>query len=837
MGEVYRARDERLKRDVAIKVLPASFSTDPDRLRRFEQEAQAAGALNHPNILAVYDTGAHEGSPYIVSELLEGETLRSRLAGGAFTPRRAVGHGLQIAQGLAAAHEKNIVHRDLKPENIFVTSDGRVKILDFGLAKLTQPDPGVGAETNLPTATAGTEPGVVLGTLGYMSPEQVRGKPTDARSDIFSFGAILYEMLLGHRAFRGETAADTMSAILTKEPPDLSETNRKIPESLDRIVRHCLEKNPEARFHSASDIAFDLEAISGSSGAGIAAPVAGRRARLRPWPFLLVATSIAALAAGMLLDRTLRKPQPATYRQLSFRRGLVGGARFSPEGNSIIYSAAWGGDPFRIFSVRPESPESSPLSLPDAWLFAVSRSGELAIGLRPTFGRPATLARVPISGGAPREVLNDVAQADWTPDGTELAVVHVVGGKHRLEFPIGRVLYESRGWISDMRFSPRGDLVAIADHPVVGDVPGSVVVVDRSGRARTLSAGWYDLLNLCWSPSGDEVWFSATASGVRERLWAVTLSGKRRPVAEAPGALGLRAISPSGQVLLNQGSYRESIVGVPRGETAERDFSWLDFSVPVDLSEDGKTLLFEEWGEGGGSNGAVYLRRFDGSPPVRLGEGLALALSPDSQWVLTQSYAEPPRLVLLPTGAGQPRPLATAGEMRYQELGGFLPGGKRIVFLASEPGHGKRLYVQDLDGGNPRAFTADGMLGARHDLGHRVSPDGKSVAALDSSERVRLFPFDGAESRLVPDIEPLEYPLRWNEVGQLLYVLKLDGAVGRVSRVDVSTGKRELWKELRPDPAGLIANNTSLVLTADGKTYFCGYQRRLGELYLVEGLK
>src|SRR5713101_8328137 len=272
MGEVYRARDERLKRDVAIKVLPASFSTDPDRLRRFEQEAQAAGALNHPNILAVYDTGAYEGSPYIVSELLEGETLRSRLAGGAFTPRRAIGHGLQIAQGLAAAHEKNIVHRDLKPENIFVTSDGRVKILDFGLAKLTQPDPGVGAETNLPTATAGTEPGVVLGTLGYMSPEQVRGKPTDARSDIFSFGAILYEMLLGHRAFRGDTAADTISAILTKEPPDLSETNRKVPESLDRIVRHCLEKNPEARFHSASDIAFDLEAISGSSGAGIAAP-------------------------------------------------------------------------------------------------------------------------------------------------------------------------------------------------------------------------------------------------------------------------------------------------------------------------------------------------------------------------------------------------------------------------------------------------------------------------------------------------------------------------------------------------------------------------------------
>ncbi len=265
MGEVYRAKDPRLGRDVAIKVLPASFSDEQERLRRFEQEARAAGLLNHPNITAVYDVGLQDGAPYVVSELLEGETLRNRLAGGAFTPRRAIGHALQIAQGLAAAHEKGIVHRDLKPENIFVTSDGRVKILDFGLAKLTQAEKAHASQTNLPTVTPGTEAGMVLGTLGYMSPEQVRGKPADARSDIFSFGAILYEMLSGRRAFHADTAADTISAILTRDPPDLSETNRRIPEALDRIVRHCLEKSPEARFHSASDIAFDLEAISGTS--------------------------------------------------------------------------------------------------------------------------------------------------------------------------------------------------------------------------------------------------------------------------------------------------------------------------------------------------------------------------------------------------------------------------------------------------------------------------------------------------------------------------------------------------------------------------------------------
>ena len=279
MGEVYRARDERLKREVAIKVLAASFSTDPDRLRRFEQEAQAAGALNHPNITAVYDIGRHEGAPYVVQELLEGETLRSRLAGETFSPRRAIGYALQIAHGLAAAHEKGIVHRDLKPENVFVTKDGRVKILDFGLAKLV-PMPGEGAapDSHLPTTAGDTEPGVVLGTLGYMAPEQVRGKPADPRSDIFSFGAILYEMLSGERAFRGDSAADTMSAILTRDPPDLSATNRSIPPGLDRVVRHCLEKSPEERFQSARDLAFGLESLSdvgGPATAGKAVPAVG----------------------------------------------------------------------------------------------------------------------------------------------------------------------------------------------------------------------------------------------------------------------------------------------------------------------------------------------------------------------------------------------------------------------------------------------------------------------------------------------------------------------------------------------------------------------------------
>jgi serine/threonine-protein kinase len=297
MGEVYRAKDPRLGREVAVKVLPASFSSDPDRMRRFEQEARAAGILNHPNITAVYDVGTLDGSPYVVSELLEGETLRSRLAGGALAPRRAIDYAIQIAHGLAAAHEKGIVHRDLKPENLFVTKDGRVKILDFGLAKLTRREE-VGRETDLPTTAAGTEPGIVLGTLGYMSPEQVRGKPADARSDIFSFGAILYEMLSGKRAFHGDSAADTMSAILMKEPEELSASNRNLPPGLDRIVRHCLEKNPEARFHSTHDLAFDLEALSDATSPAL---VSGPPTAVRPAWIISGAVVLAALLAAALL--------------------------------------------------------------------------------------------------------------------------------------------------------------------------------------------------------------------------------------------------------------------------------------------------------------------------------------------------------------------------------------------------------------------------------------------------------------------------------------------------------------------------------------------------------
>jgi eukaryotic-like serine/threonine-protein kinase len=324
MGEVYRARDPRLQREVAVKVLPASFASDTERLRRFELEARAAAALNHPNILAVYDIGTQDGTPYIVSELLEGETLRERLRGGPSPIRKAMDYAQQIARGLAAAHDKGIVHRDLKPENIFITHDGRVKILDFGLAKLTRPEPGLDGQTQSINSDAGT----VLGTVGYMSPEQVRGTPADARSDLFSFGAILYEMLSGKRAFQGETMADTMSAILHNEPPELTETNLAMPPTLERLVRHCPEKKAAERFQSARDVAFDLDTLisasSTSKSGAEAVQTKDRAADSRRKLFRLagmLALAVALVGLGGWLERRKSASPPPGYQQITFVPG------------------------------------------------------------------------------------------------------------------------------------------------------------------------------------------------------------------------------------------------------------------------------------------------------------------------------------------------------------------------------------------------------------------------------------------------------------------------------------------------------------------------------------
>jgi eukaryotic-like serine/threonine-protein kinase len=832
MGEVYRAKDPRLGREVAIKVLPASFSQDADRLKRFEQEARAAGVLNHPNITAVYDIGTHEGAPYVVSELLEGETLRSRLAGGALPPRRATDYAVQIAHGLAAAHEKGIVHRDLKPENLFVTKDGRVKILDFGLAKLVHPEERA-SQTELPTAT---EPGIVMGTIGYMSPEQVRGQPADVRSDIFAFGAILYEMLSGQRAFSGASTADTMSAILMKEPPDLSVTNQAISPGLERIVGHCLEKNPGERFHSAHDVAFDLETLSGIStpAARPSAFPASRTRRL--WP-AAAALGFAA-AIGILAYVSGRKagvrPLPS-FTQLTFRRGYIHEARFAPDGQAIVYSAAWEGQPAQIFVGRPGSAEATLLSPADASLLAVSPSGKMAVALRPkptSFAFEGTLAEAPLAGGAPRELLEDVEWADWSPDGKSLAIARYVGGQSRLEFPTGKSLYQTAGFITHPRVSPAGDLVGFLDHPSQGDDGGSVAVVDGAGRKKTLSDGWRSAFGLSWAPRGREIWFTATRSGGNRSLWAVSLDGRERLLAKAPGILTLQDVASDGRVLLNHDFVRLGILALAPGETKERDLSWFDWSLTRDLSADGKTLLFDESGQGGGTNYSIYVRKTDGSPAVRLGDGAAFALSPDGKWAAAVLPGPSPRpLELLPTGPGEPRRLS--GDSINHTWTKFFADGRRILFAGNEPKHGLRLYVQDLSGGPPRPVSPEGVRG----FPITVSPDGKWTSATGPDGQAWLYPVEGGQSVKVSGLEPGETVIQWTPDGRSLYVRNLSSVPARISRVERETGRRELWKELMPsDSAGLLKIFGSY-FSADGRSYAYTYGRNLSDLYLVEGVK
>ena len=842
MGEVYRARDPRLNRDVALRVLPESFAADADRLRRFEQEARAAGSLNHPNIIAVHDLGSHDGATYVVSELLEGETLRGRLASGALAPRRAVDYALQIAHGLAAAHEKGIVHRDLKPENLFLTEDGRVKILDFGLAKLVLPEAEADTQTSIPTVSRGTEPGVVMGTVGYMSPEQVKGMAADARSDIFSFGAILYEMLSGRRAFRGDSAVETMSAILKEDPPDLSESNRSLPPGLERLVRHCLEKSPVQRFQSARDLAYDLEALSTASGAATTAPASASRGRMIFWPAIALLALVVGAIGGSVAVARLRPARPATYRQVTFRRGLSYPARFAPDGHTVIYSARWNGEEPRIYSVRPESPESSPLDLPPALLASVSRAGELAIlldaGESATSSSPyMTLARVPLSGGAPREVLRDVDCADWSPDGKDLAVSHRVEGQSRVEYPIGKVVYTTKGDIDDLRVSPDGRLLAVTDHPTHGDTPGLIVLIDPSGAPRTVTGGWYDVGTLVWAPDGREIWFSASKTGNRRSLWAVSLGGRVRPVAQVPGSLNVYDLSPSGEALVYSSTYRSTIVEQSLEGNSERDRSWLDFSTPIDVSSDNRTLAFEEWGEGGGANGnySVYLRHLDGGQPVRLGEGLGLALSPDGRWILTRLYGPPPRLVLLPTGAGPVTPIPGEGIL-YEEWGGWLPDGKHVLFGGREANGPSRIYLQDLVGGKPRPISGEVAPGEQFNL--PISPDGTLVAWRDVDGAIRLFPVDGGDARLAAGTTKGEVPIRWSSDGRTLFVGRTAGVVLKVTRVDPFSGKREAWKDLVPsDPAGVQPYNYSVVISGDGKSFFLYLPRHIGELYIASGLR
>jgi serine/threonine protein kinase len=829
MGEVFRARDERLGRDVALKLIRPSSSGNPDHLRRFEFEARAAAALNHPNIVAVYDIGSHDGSPFIVCELLEGNTLRTSLAGGALPVRVAADYALQIVQGLIAAHDHRIVHRDLKPENLFVTSDGRVKILDFGVAKLqSAPE-----ETERPVEelTTVTKSGAMIGTVAYMSPEQLRGKAVDHRSDIFSVGVILYEMLTGRRAFRGETEVDTITAVLREDPPEIPAQQSDIPQTFRQIVGHCLEKEPENRFQSARDLAFALDTLAEAAG-GTPFRIRHSRTQAAVVPWALAGILLVALL--LLFANNLRKKTSSpSYRRLTFQQGTVYSARFAPNFRTIVYGAAWNGKPLQLFTTVGDSLLTQPLNLTDASLLAISRTGELAVvlhGDRLAHLETAkgTLARTPLAGGSPREVLEDVPWADWDANG-ELAVVHHAEGRDRIEYPIGHVLYQSKGWVSHLRLNPEGDKIAFMDHPALWDDRGSVALLDLSGHITQLSGGWVSEDGLAWSPDAKEVWFTAVKGGNSRSLFAVNMSGRLRKILELPGGMTLEDVAQDGQVLVSLDTERLAMATATR-EGNPVDISWHDWSVAKDISPDGQSVLFEDASEAAGNHYFVAIRKIDGTPPVQLSEGSAGGLSPDGKWAISVLPGSA-GLTLVPIGAGQPRSVPVRGLEQIQNgATHFSLDGKHISLNANQPGHGVRCFLIDLEGGQPIPMTPEGVVCGL------PSPDSRFVLANDG-QVVAMYPTDGGPPHAIPNLEEGFIPLRWSLDNSSIYGYRPGQVPAKLYKVNVATGTRSLVQELQPENAAGVVLIGPVVVNRDASRFAYSYFQMFSVLYLISGLQ
>ena len=858
MGVVYKAEDTRLHRFVALKFLPDEVAKDAQALVRFGREAQAASALNHAHICTIYDIGEENGQAFIAMEFLDGQTLKHKVENRPLKIDELLELSIQIADALDAAHSRGIVHRDIKPANIFITSRGQAKILDFGLAKLN-------ASHNLATSMTGstiadireeqlTSPGSTVGTVAYMSPEQARGEELDARTDLFSFGAVLYEMCTGKVAFNGSTSAIVFEAILNRVPPPPPQLNPSVPPDLNRIIDRALEKDRELRYQTASEMRAELRRLKRdldstriavaqgtvsatlAAGAAASAPAVARKPRSIGWTGLIVcALLILGIGAGWFLrGRWMPISQPS-YHQLTFRRGTIRSAHFTPNGQSVVYGAAWEGSAIDLFITSPESPQSRSLNLGGTALLAISSSGEMAVSMdsRPSgpYAQVGTLARVPLNGGSPRPVLENVQWADWSPDGNNLAIVRDVGGRNRLEFPVGKVLYETSGWISHPRVSRKGDLVAFLDHPLPGDDAGSLSVVDLSGNVKTLATGFQTTQGLAWSADGQEIWFTASRLGAKRAIYASTLGGRERLIARVPDTLSLHDIWQDGRVLLARDTWRRELIGLASGESKERDLSWFDYSLPSELSPDGKELLFTEEGEGGGPNYSVYQRKIGETSAVRLGDGRAISVSPDGRWVITSLPSPPAQLLLLPTGPGEAKPLTHDSINHSQSK--WLPDGRRFLFSGKEPGHAARIYLQDLSGGKPTPISPEGI----DPLVLVLSPDGQQVVGIGSDEKAYSYPVAGGEPRAVPGIELGEQPLEWSADAKAIYVYKPGDLPAKVYRLDLSTGHKTLWKELMPSDSAGVSRIGPILLTTDGKSCIYGYHRILSDLYLVEGLK
>jgi eukaryotic-like serine/threonine-protein kinase len=835
MGEVFRARDTRLGRDVAIKVLPSSVATLPDRLQRFAQEAQAAAALNHPNVVAVYDVHTEGDTPYVVSELLEGETLRAALGQGALAPRRTIEIASQVAAGLAAAHQKGIVHRDVKPENIFLTTDGRTKLLDFGIARIAGPA-DADLESTRPGGPAPTQPGVVLGTVGYMAPEQVRGEPVDWRADVFALGAVCYEMLTGCRAFQGDTAVEVMAAIVRSDPPPMSPA--QVPPGIDRAVRRCLEKSPALRFQSTSDVAYALDALAAGTTSTSTGP-APAPARRTAW-VAVVAAAVGGLLLGLAgVLTTGRGDTPERpllgYEARTFDHLPVMNARFMPDGQTIVYSAASRGHVPSLYMIGPSAEAPQRLDVSDAHLLSVSRTGELAIitGARHLAQRlyVGTLARMTI-GSSPRPLLDHVREADWGPDGESLATIVDLGdGRDRLEYPAGVTVYEASGYLSDPRVSPDGSRVAFVAHSWRFDDRGRVMVVTRGNAARALTPELWSVQGLSWTPDGTTLVFSGNAAGGSlMQPMAVAASGAtpHHTVLTVPARLIVHDIGRDGRWLAVREDLTFGVRALVPDAEGERELGWLGSSGARALSADGRQLLMVDVGSRSGASYGVVLRPTDGSGAVRLGTGSAERLSPDGRWAAA-ILSSPPEVVLYPTGPGTPRRVAGG---RFDPITSvqWFPDGLHVLVCGTESGHLPRCYRAGLDGSGLTPVTEEGVHAS-------LAPDGQTVLLTARDGTVRVGRLGEAASRPVSALTPADRIVGWSRDGASVFVQRGFEVPVHVERVHLATGQRALVRTIVPEG---IHEPVSVYLADwvdDGRWYAYNYTVVPSVLFVVTGAR
>jgi hypothetical protein len=838
MGEVYRARDTRLGRDVAIKVLPASFAADPDRRARFEREAQAVAALSHPNVVALYDTGNHDGQTFVVMELLHGQTLRARLTNGALPVKKAVDIAVQIARGLGAAHGKGIIHRDLKPENVFLLDDGQVKILDFGLARQFD------RNQDDATRTIGTDPGTVMGTLGYMSPEQVRAQPVDARADVFSFGAVLYEMVSGHRAFQRDTAADTTTAILTHEPPELSASRADVPPSLERIVRHCLEKNANERFQSARDIAFALEALSGTgvtiaTNAVPAAPDQPASKRRLGWPAIAAAAVLiaAAFAGGTYFQRA-RTPERAIARftPKTYEREWITNARFTADGQSIVYSAARVGSIPSLYIIRPGEVTPQQLAGAGTHLLSVSSTGEMAVltGATDLWGHrvfAGTLSRMSPAGGA-RAWMDHVTDADWSPDGSTLAVIRENAGTWQLEYPIGKVLHTVKtGYLSDVRVSPDGEQVAFFEHQLSNDDRGNVKIANKNGVVKVLTGDHWGEECIAWSKDSKAVFYSASIDGGGYQVFAVNIDGTpaSRQVLDGPVTLEIFDIAADGRMLIAQNANGGSIRVQLPGESTEREFPWLDQPMGGYLSADGKHLAFSDLSLSAGSDYAVAWRDTSGGPVVRLGKGYAMSVSPDGRWV-TAAIPASGEIVMYPTGAGEAVRVPGLVNLNNNNGGQWLSDSQHVIVCGAVSGTARCYRVSLPQPALTDPVTPEGTVGVV------LADDDKTLIARLLDGTWRTVKSAAELGPPVPGLTNLDNPIAWTLDRRAIVVGSPRDVPMRLQRVDLMTGQRTPIKALMPANAAAVNYVAASYWNERNKSYVYSYGTELTQLFTVTGV-